>query len=56
MTSANCAKIFNVYPQKGCVVEGADADLVGLGPGRRPDHPQKTHHSKLDVNVFEGIP
>lgn len=55
VTSANCAKIFNVYPQKGCIVEGADADIVVWDPKAHHRISQKTHHSKLDVNVFEGI-
>lgn len=55
VTSANCARIFNIYPRKGCVAVGADADLVVWDPAARQVIGQKAHHSKLDVNVFEGI-
>jgi dihydropyrimidinase len=37
------------------VVAGADADLVVWDPAATHTIRQKTHHSKLDVNVFEGI-
>ena len=54
ITSANCAKLFNLYPQKGCVVEGADADLVLWDPAATDTISVKTQISKGDFNIFEG--
>ena len=54
ITSANCAKIFNLYPRKGCVVEGADADLVLWDAQATRTISVKTQRSKGDFNVFEG--
>ena len=54
VTSANCARIFNLYPRKGCIVEGADADLVLWDPEATRTLSVKTQRSKVDFNVFEG--
>jgi dihydropyrimidinase len=54
ITSANTAKLFNIYPQKGSVSVGADADLVVWDPAGTKTLSAKTQFSKGDFNVFEG--
>ena len=55
ITSANTAKLFNIYPQKGSVSAGADADLVVWDPEGTKTLSVKTQHSKVDFNIFEGM-
>jgi len=54
ITSANAAKLFNIYPKKGCIVEGADADIVLWDASATKTVSVKTQFSKGDFNIFEG--
>jgi dihydropyrimidinase len=55
LVSTNPAKIFGVYPRKGAIVKGADADLVIFDPNRKVTIHSTEMHSRSDYDPFEGF-
>jgi len=54
VTSTNAAKIFGMFPQKGSIGIGSDADLVIFDPEKKHTLSVKTHHMNVDYSAYEG--
>jgi len=54
LTATAPAKMFGLFPQKGAIAIGSDADLVLFDPNERHTLSANTHHSNVDYSLFEG--
>ena len=54
VTSTNVAKIFGMYPQKGTIAVGSDADIVVFDPDKKHSISVNTHHMNCDYSGYEG--
>jgi dihydropyrimidinase len=50
----NPARLFGMYPKKGTIAVGCDADVVVFDPEKPHTISAKNHHSATDINIFEG--
>jgi dihydropyrimidinase len=55
VTSANAARILGLYPRKGVIAAGSDADIVVFNPRVERTLSAKTHHMNVDYSCYEGM-
>ena len=54
IASTNAAKIFGMFPKKGTIAIGSDADIILLDPNEKHTLSAKTHHMNVDYSGYEG--
>ena len=55
VSSTNAAKIFGMYPRKGTIGIGSDADLVLIDANKKHKLSVNTHHMRVDYSAYEGM-
>ncbi|MBT3319529.1 MAG: dihydropyrimidinase [Clostridia bacterium] len=55
ITAANPAKLFGMYPQKGVIKEGSDADIVIIDPSKKVTVRHESLHENVDFTPYEGL-
>ena len=55
VTATNPAKIFGMFPRKGTIGIGSDADIILLDPNEKHTLSAKTHHMNVDYSAYEGM-
>jgi dihydropyrimidinase len=55
LISLNPAKMFGLYPKKGTLEVGSDADIVIWNPGKEHTISATTHHMRVDYSMYEGM-
>jgi dihydropyrimidinase len=55
VTSANAARIFGLYPAKGTIAVGSDADIVIWNPEEESIISAQSHHQNCDISIYEGL-
>ncbi len=54
ISSTNAAKIFGMFPEKGSLAPGSDADIIIMDPNEEHVLSAKTHHMNVDYSAYEG--